>query len=229
MAMVALNNLEYSNLLNKIGQKPNFDDASRRYRELDKKSVELSRKKWDLRAKYPRRLIEVSGSSADAFHTEFDKLVELEDKIFEEKMRLAILLLRDAPPVISDGVIELRVDRPFDLDSPPFNLLIVRCIDKEEVGGIDYRGYHVDPFLADVGYHIWEPFERKGYCTRAFALLSEFLYERGIPDFWVSTYNDNVASKRIIEKYGSIPVGGDKSYTLYQTTTAKRKTENQVK
>lgn len=96
-------------------------------------------------------------------------------------------------------------------------------IDKEtnkKVGTISYRGKHVSAYLGDIGFTIYENYRNRGFATEALNLLSDYLYEKGIKDFWISAYKNNEHSVRIIKKYGGKDISNpNESFILYECPT----------
>lgn len=89
----------------------------------------------------------------------------------------------------------------------------------EYVGKINYRTFHTSGYLGDVGYSINKEFRGNGYALQALELLSEKLYEDNIPNFYISTYESNIASKKTIEKYGGKISSIDGNVLIYTCDT----------
>ena len=77
-----------------------------------------------------------------------------------------------------------------------------------KVGHIDYRGYHDSLICGDVGYVIDARYNGHNYAYKSLKLLSNYLYQKGIPDFYISVFVDNKTSLKIILK-SIINYGGD--------------------
>ena len=67
-----------------------------------------------------------------------------------------------------------------------------------KVGMIDYRGYHSSSLTGDIGYVIDSRYRGHNYASKALALLSDYLYQNNIPDFYISVFFDNMPSFKII-------------------------------
>ncbi len=67
-----------------------------------------------------------------------------------------------------------------------------------KVGYIDYRGYHFSSLVGDIGYVIDMQYQGHNYAAKALELLSYYLYENSIPDFYISVFTDNTPSLKII-------------------------------
>ena len=67
-----------------------------------------------------------------------------------------------------------------------------------KVGHIDYRGYHDSLICGDVGYVIDAKYNGHNYAYKALCLLSDYLYQNNIPDFYISVFVDNIPSLKII-------------------------------
>lgn len=85
-----------------------------------------------------------------------------------------------------------------------------------------YKRYYC--FEGNVGCEIRKEFRRKGYAYEVLCLLRELLKERDIDSFSISTYNNNIASKRQIEKYRPTRVRQIGNILQYEvkTRTAKK-------
>ena len=69
-----------------------------------------------------------------------------------------------------------------------------------KVGHIDYRGYHNSSLVGDVGYVIDKRYSGNNYAYKALCLLSEYLFQNNIPDFYISVFLNNTPSLKIIIK-----------------------------
>lgn len=130
---------------------------------------------------------------------------ELQEKIFEL-----------SPPVKQGNLIDLKIRG--------YVYYIVLHNESKIVGKIDYRAYHCNGYIGDIGYSIDEEYRNKGFATEALSLLSELLFEKGVPDFWVSCNKYNFASKRVIEKNGGKIIKDEKDYVLFECQTCRRET-----
>lgn len=100
-------------------------------------------------------------------------------------------------PCISSEEISLYL-----IDDKPLDYSIKLSSTGETIGKIDYRGYHYDRKLGDIGYRIDEKYRGNNYAFKALCLMGKLLEEKGVKDFWISARPDNLASRRIIEKFG---------------------------
>ena len=80
--------------------------------------------------------------------------------------------------------------------------------EKVKVGYMDYRGYHFSNLVGDVGYVVDSRYQGNNYAYKALVLLSSYLYENNIPDFYISVFLDNLASLKIILRT-VLSYGGD--------------------
>lgn len=97
------------------------------------------------------------------------------------------------------------------------------------VGRISYRKFHISGYLGDIGYQIKEEFRGNGYAYQALELLSEKLYEDNIPNFLISVLENNIASKKTIEKYGGEINIKDGNVLVYLCETRPCKKKGYVK
>jgi len=88
-----------------------------------------------------------------------------------------------------------------------------------EIGYIEYRGYHYDINLGDIGYNISPEYRGNNYAYKAVCLLSELLIKNGIKDFWITSLSDNLASLKIIEKFGGECLGNSDNIFKYRCGT----------
>ena len=92
-----------------------------------------------------------------------------------------------------------------------------------KVGYIDYRGYHNSIVLGDIGYVIDYRYRGNNYAYKALCLLSNYLYENNIPDFYISVFHDNIPSIKTIRKYGGgMIIKKDNMITTYQCETREK-------
>lgn len=141
----------------------------------------------------------------------------LRHRIFDLQDELVFIL----QPANTNGIIDLR-------RQDEYSYYICLHDTNNIIGEIQYRGYHFDSLLGDVGYRIEPEYRGNKYAFQALVLLSELLYERGISDFWISTCNDNIASLKTIERYGGILIKNESIYdfiNLYLCQTLKKITE----
>ena len=70
-----------------------------------------------------------------------------------------------------------------------------------------------------------------GYAYQALELLGELLYEQGVTDFWISTFEENIPSIKTIEKYGAINLENEENSNvkLYSCMTKRRNLEENFK
>lgn len=118
-------------------------------------------------------------------------------KKIEEKLQFVQQeIFNYTKPSISDGVIDLiKVSNNKDI------YMIKLSETNQVVGRIEYRGYHYNLMLGDIGYEIYEVFRGNNYAYKALCLLGEMLSQDGIDDFWITAYDDNKASMKIISNY----------------------------
>ena len=94
---------------------------------------------------------------------------------------------------------------------------------KTKIGHIYYEGYHNSIIVGDIGYVIDSRFNGHNYAYKALCLLSSYLYENGISDFYISVFHGNTPSIKTIEKYGGTIIHQDKSLTTYKCETRENK------
>jgi predicted acetyltransferase len=76
---------------------------------------------------------------------------------------------------------------------------------KEVIGDIKYRG-ELDEITTlstgNIGYYIAKQYRCNGYVSEALQILSDKLYEDGINTIYIAAKPDNIASRRVAEKFG---------------------------
>ena len=152
----------------------------------------------------------------EALDNEIDRLLGQKHDIYEELIKIDMQKRCLEPPDITDGTIDLRC---FSENGKSFSIFLSGT--SEEIGTIDYRDYHVGKLLGDIGYTIFPEYQGHGYAYHALCLLSDILYSKGIPDFWVSTKEDNIPSLKTILKYGGILINQNKDILCYECQTRK--------
>ena len=165
------------------------------------------------------------------FKIEENKLYEEIDRIFKEIYKLRLGELDDIiyfkkPPVATNNVIDLRKSREYLLEDQNANSVIGGyeiyihntniC-----VGDIEYRGYHTNPYFADVGGSVIKEHRGNGYLFQALSLLKELLSRKGINDFWASANKDNIPSLKTIKKLGGILLDSGPNFEIYEVPTKK--------
>ena len=151
-----------------------------------------------------------------------DSLYQKQDLLEHELYYLSEKIFWELPPVKSDGGVELRktIDgRNAVKEDMTGEYSICLANEKEVVGHISYRGYHVSDYLGDIGYTVYPEFRGNNFSYRALCMLGELLKENGVDDFWISTYKSNTPSVKVIEKYGGMPIKEDDYYSLYRAET----------
>ena len=97
------------------------------------------------------------------------------------------------------------------------------------VGKIDYRGYHIQSTLGDIGYEINEEYRGNNYSYEALLLLSNLLSENGIDSFVITSNKNNIPSVKIIEKYGGLLLEEDSELLKYECKTLRLSVDEQKK
>lgn len=185
------------------------------------------------------------GSEGYAIFEQLDELrLKGGDLLHENELRVQLEQVQKRDHILWEESLDLRKQykevkrRIYFLSSPVGNNEIVdlRTTDERQyeiflhgestlIGSVDYRGYHTSDYLGDVGGYIKEEFRGHHYLYEALCVLGEILGEKGIDDFWVSTYRDNVASRKSIERYGGTLIDDGNRYNgvlLYECLTRKK-------
>ncbi len=72
------------------------------------------------------------------------------------------------------------------------------------IGNIEYKGYHYEENIGDIDINIYAKYRQNGYAYRALKLLSEYLNQNEIPDFWATCNKNDLASLKIIIHHGEL-------------------------
>ena len=101
---------------------------------------------------------------------------------------------------IEDDVIELETS----MDSLENTYSIILKTRNVQIGSIEYRGYHYDSQIGDIGYMIHRNYRGHGFAQRALILLSQHLNENNVLDFWITCNRENAESLKQIIGHGDI-------------------------
>lgn len=125
--------------------------------------------------------------------------------------------------VIEDEEIELRTKNDNIINS--YNIYIKET--NELIGYIIYRGYHKDVKLGDIGSVIYPKYRGHGFAAKALVLLSKYLNENNIADFWITCNENNIPSKKTIEKLAQKnPKKIENDILLYECQTIEKTKTN---
>jgi len=90
------------------------------------------------------------------------------------------------------------------------SVFLVGIVDGEIIGRVSIR-LELNDFLRKIGGHIgyltFPDFEGRGYATQMLSQALEILRQTGIPSALVTCSQDNLASRRVIEKCGGVYQG----------------------
>ena len=160
----------------------------------------------------------------DKGNQKIKKLLDQERNLWRNKWTVEDKITLTTPAIKSNGVIDLRTNNNYRYS---FSIFLHNT--STIIGKIEYRGYHCSDTLGDIGYKIDKIFRGNGYAYQALTLLSEKLNEDGIENFWISTYYDNLASLKTIEKFEGRLISNCHGVLLFECPTkTKIINENQV-
>ena len=129
---------------------------------------------------------------------EFEKLESKLEEINDEKKKVEKIIMLKKEPMASNDKIDLR--KKGDQINDRYYIFIHNtdiC-----VGIIEYRGYHCNPIIGDIGYNIYEQYRRHGYASEALKLLGNLLQKNEIDSIWITVSKNNIPSIKTIEKCG---------------------------
>lgn len=217
-----MENIKYNELIDKL------EILNKKIEDLNVQIHEIFNKYNSLpREKLTNDVYEEKNAKIDELYT---KEYLLNKKI--EDLQYELFWIKS--PIKNNGTIDIRkiVDGNENSKNSITGTYSI-CLSKEKkvIGEISYRGYHINEFLADIGYRIEENYRGKNYSYQALCLLGELLKENGIEDIWISAHLDNAPSIKTIEKYGGIPIKSYHNICLYCAKTFinnKSKEENKI-
>ena len=114
-------------------------------------------------------------------------------------------------PVLTDGCLDLRVEREFDGDpprgwAPSYDFRVDLHGSSQRVGSISLRVGETDflrLFAGHVGYGIAPSFRGHRYAARACLLLRGVALDHGMETVWITCNPENIASRRTCELLGA--------------------------
>lgn len=174
-----------------------------RLEELNKKRVEI------------REQINSLYESAYNIY-ECDEMKLKLDELYAALNNLNNEIMNEQPIIASNSIVDLR-------KRDKLTYLIYIHGKKTIVGTIEYREYHCSDYIGDIEYSIYEDFQGNNYAYYALCALAEYLHSINIPDFWISTYKENIPSFKTIKKYGGDIVKEDEKYVLFECKTSRSK------
>ena len=135
---------------------------------------------------------------------------ELRDELLKIEKRIFFVRVPDN----SNGIIDLR-----EKEQGKYNIYLSNT--DIYVGFIEYNGYHKSRRTGDVGCKILNKYRGNNFAYYANELLGDLLYKKGIKDFWGTAFKDNIASRKLMEKYGGklIADGEIPGVVLYECKT----------
>ena len=130
----------------------------------------------------------------------------LEMEIFRSTTELtninSSLRIYENNPDLTDGEIDIYVSG--NEEELPFQCYIYLHGTGIEIGEISYRGPDNNKWLGDIGYTIRLPYHGHNYAYKALNLIAPIILKKGVEKVIITTYENNTASKRTIEKFGGI-------------------------
>ncbi len=117
---------------------------------------------------------------------------------------------RDWPSERSVGLLRLRIDQiDKDPGSAPWLLrLMVETVEERVIGHIGFHGSPDDRGVVEIGYRVFDRWQRRGYATEAVkALFGWARTEKGVSRFRASIGPWNGPSLRMSERLGFKKVG----------------------
>lgn len=121
----------------------------------------------------------------------------------------------DSPPFgeLSHDEVRLQLSQSFAPEQSPWHALAYRfdvMVDGERVGTISLRvgTTHLLTHLAgQIGFSVEPRFRGRGVARKAVLALLPAARANGMDELWLTTTEDNLASRRTLEKLGCVLVG----------------------
>lgn len=125
-----------------------------------------------------------------------DKTLDEKNLIFEKIIKLENDLFFIDGPKFTDGEIDLY--REYE-----GKYCIFLHNTKIRIGNIEYRGKSdYKSIMGDIGYVIDEQYRGNNYALKALNLMKDIILEDGNDKVILTTYKENIASIKTIEKFG---------------------------
>lgn len=197
--------------------------------QIENQGSDLNKRKWKLyhgldqlneNNSSPENIKEIEKSIEDIENILGD-LQKKSNALFRQGEKIKYQILYLYPPVKESESIDLR----YVPDSPYYYIYLHKT--DTIIGNIIYSGYHIDSVSRDIGCTIEEEYRGHHYAYEALSLFCEVLEENGVPDFWASTYKNNIASKKTIEKLGGVLQEEKDGVLFYECSTLKKDKNNQ--
>lgn len=102
-------------------------------------------------------------------------------------------------PDLTDNEIDIYLS---DIKGDTFKGTIFLHNSPITIGSIEYRGSTKNSSIGDIGYYIDIEYRGNNYAYKALCLIKEKLLKSNITKVVITTNHDNIASQRIIEKFG---------------------------
>ena len=154
---------------------------------------------------------------------EFKKLKSKLEETSDEKEKIEKLIMLKKEPMASNDKIDLR--KKGNQINDRYYIFIHNtdiC-----VGTIEYRGYHCNPIIGDVGSTIYEQYRRQGYASEALKLLGDLLQKNEIDSVWITVQKWNIPSIKTIEKCeGYLIKEHENGILQYEFKTIKKELED---
>ena len=94
------------------------------------------------------------------------------------------------------------------------------------IGYIVYRDNNMVTKIGNIGYYIEEKYRNNGYAYKALNLINQKLLELEKENIIITTYEENIPSRKIIEKFGGKLKEKDKYNVLYYECEVKKINKN---
>lgn len=196
--------------------------------QIEKQGYDLNKRKWKLYHEMDQ--LNENGGSFESIK-QVEKSIEDIENVLGDLHKKSITLFRQGekikyqilylyPPVKESESIDLRY-----LPDSPYYYIYLHQTDTI-IGNIIYSGYHINNVSRDIGCTIEEEYRGHHYAYEALSLFCEVLEEKGVPDFWASTYKNNVASKKNIERLGGVLQDEVDGVLFYECSTLKKDKNN---
>ena len=187
-------------------------EKEQRILELSIQIDELERKRKELFEKLDTCAI--NDDNAYEFVEELNllgrQLDELEDQLLLAK-----------GPSFSNQEIDLYKDEELSNENEENYFLTIHGT-AQKIGRIRVTLGHIDPYYANIGYSISEPFRGHHYTLQSLNMLRERMIEKGLTKPLITAKPDNIASIKTIESFGGTLVSKEE-WNTYEVDLLKEK------
>ena len=148
-------------------------------------------------------------------------------QLFEIANKIKVLekeLMFEIGPDYTDQIIDLYYKIKEEKDEYYYDIYLSNT--RTLIGYIVYRDNNMITKIGNIGYYIEEKYRNNGYAYKALNLINKKLLELEKENIIITTYEENIPSRKIIEKFGGKLKEKDKYNVLYYECEVKKINKN---